>query len=237
MLHLTLYSLTMSFFITLTKYECSCSQAIIAEFQQRIIAQTGKRKALDEDDLEDEQMEEEDYHTPRATRENSESSTLTPQFSLTDQTHDVVLQMLSKPAMMAEYNALQQQNSALEDHTTTTPSSAIASTITLLNQHHILKNKTMGQFHGDWSDSSVSTTLTSIRMAAQLIPDLLKSAAIMASLHTTLSFEACVVTRQIYWWYTHTGPELVSELFWCYHHGKRLKFLRHIHHWQSLLMP
>src|SRR5882762_6259758 len=117
--YVTIFPCHILFPITLTTYECSLSQTIIAEFQQRSIAQTGKRKALDEDNPEDEQVEEENYPTPGATCGNSESSMPALQFSLTDQTHDVLLQMFSKSAMVAEYDALQQQNSVLKDHTIT----------------------------------------------------------------------------------------------------------------------
>ena len=92
-------------------------------------------------------------------------------------------------------------------------SSTVAPTIALLNQYHMLKNKATSQSQGNWSDSSVSMVLMSIGMPAQLIPDLLKSVAIMTSTHMALSFEACMATRQIYWWYACTGPDLASALF------------------------
>src|SRR5882762_4262934 len=138
----------------------------------------------------------------------------------------MVLQMFSKSAMMAEHDALQQENPNIEDDTVTTPSSIVPSTIALLNEYHTLKDKATSQSQGDWSDSSVSMALTSVRMAAQLIPDLLKSAAIMTSAHMALSFEACVVTRQIYWWYAHTGPDLASTLFGFYRQGREAQVFK-----------
>jgi len=198
----------------------------MVDFKERSIGRTGKRKVLDEDDPEEEQVEEENHPTSAVPHENSDLPLPALQISLTDQAHDMILQMFSKSAMMAEHDALQQKNPDIEDDTVTTPSSIVASTIALLNKYHTLKEKATSQPQGDWSDSSVSMALTSIRMAAQLIPDLLKSAAIMTSAHMALSFEACVATRQIYWWYACTGPDLASTLFGFYHQNREAQVFK-----------